>query len=269
MTVLSKGSVKSTGDYAKPLISIITVVFNGAGYIEKTIRSIIGQSFENFEYIIIDGGSTDGTVDIIRDYESSISYWISENDLGIYDAMNKAQQFAVGDFLWFINAGDEISDMNILMDLSLVAHRNIDYFYSETKIINRDGLIKKTTVTPVPLSFSLMTKGMHVSHQSFIPRREIALKYDVQYNLIADQKWILDCMVCGKGRGYFFLRPMSRYMAGGISDIRSLDCVFQKMLMIKNEYPSYFLRNLPGFIFEASKAFLKTILRAYSSWLIL
>lgn len=256
---------KCTEDVNKPLISIITVVFNGAEHIEKTIFSIIEQNYDNFEYIIIDGGSTDGTVDIIRRHESNIDYWVSELDSGIYDAMNKAQRLASGNFLWFINAGDEIADKYILKDLSSIMTTDCDYVFSGTHIINIDGSPKKTVIPPIPLTFDLMTKGMHVSHQSFIPRREIAPIYDLQYKLIADQKWILDCMKYGQTHGSYFDRPLSRYMAGGISDLRSLDCVVEKIHMIKKHFSSYYPKNLPQFIFEVGKAIFKKFVRKVRS----
>jgi len=101
-----------TRDYFKqsypgrPLISIVTVVYNGAKHLEQTILSVLKQSYPNVEYLIIDGGSTDGTLEIIRQYEEAIDYWISETDKGIYDAMNKGISLASGDYIVFLNADD-------------------------------------------------------------------------------------------------------------------------------------------------------------------
>jgi glycosyltransferase involved in cell wall biosynthesis len=90
----------------KPLISIVTVVFNGEKYLEETIQSVLNQTYDNVEYIIIDGGSTDGTVDILKRYDDKIDYWVSEKDSGIYDAMNKGIDVATGQWINFINIGD-------------------------------------------------------------------------------------------------------------------------------------------------------------------
>ena len=87
-------------------ISVITVVYNAKDTIERTIKSVIAQLYDNYEYIIIDGGSTDGTLDIIEKYRDKISYFISESDEGIYDAMNKGVLKATGDYVAFINADD-------------------------------------------------------------------------------------------------------------------------------------------------------------------
>ena len=94
-------------------ISIVTVSFNAVKTIEQTILSVINQTYENIEYIIIDGGSTDGTIDIIKKYEDQISYWVSEKDKGIYDAMNKGIDIATGDYVYFIQSAD-VLNKNIL-----------------------------------------------------------------------------------------------------------------------------------------------------------
>ena len=101
----------------RPTFSIITITFNAVHWIEQTILNVLGQSYPNIEYIIIDGGSTDGTVDIIKRYESSITYWVSEPDKGIYDAMNKGLKQATGDYVWFVNAGDSLSSLGILQEI--------------------------------------------------------------------------------------------------------------------------------------------------------
>jgi len=104
----AKGIFKKSLD-GKPLITIITVVYNGEKYLRETIQSVINQTYDNIEYIIIDGGSTDGTLDMIRKYEDKIDYWISEKDRGIYDAMNKGWE-AANEFgkILFLGAGDKI-----------------------------------------------------------------------------------------------------------------------------------------------------------------
>ena len=92
----------------KPLISIVTVVFNGEEFLEETIQSVINQTYDNVEYIIIDGGSTDGTVDIIKKYEDRIDYWVSEKDSGIYDAMNKGTQLVSNGYTYYLGADDKL-----------------------------------------------------------------------------------------------------------------------------------------------------------------
>jgi glycosyltransferase involved in cell wall biosynthesis len=99
-------------------ISIITVVYNGKEYLEETIKSVIDQDFKDFEYIVVDGKSTDGTVDVIKKHEKYIDKWVSEKDRGIYDAMNKGSKSARGEYLYFLNAGDYFCDKNVLKKIN-------------------------------------------------------------------------------------------------------------------------------------------------------
>lgn len=101
----------------KPLISIITISYNSCLTIEDTILSVINQTYPHIEYIVIDGGSKDGTVDIIKRYENKISYWISEPDKGIYYAMNKGIAATTGEWINFINCGDSFYDKNVIARL--------------------------------------------------------------------------------------------------------------------------------------------------------
>ncbi len=107
-------------------ISVITVCYNAADTLEKTIQSVLGQTYPNIEYIIIDGGSTDGSVDIIRKYADRIAYWVSEPDGGIYEAMNKGIKVATGDYINFMNAGDIFYDSNVLLNISPVIDDGLD-----------------------------------------------------------------------------------------------------------------------------------------------
>ena len=148
----TKGITK-TSTPEKPLITVVTVVYNGAATLEQTIQSVVNQTYDNVEYIIIDGASTDGTLDIIKKYEDRIDYWQSEPDKGIYDAMNKGLDLATGDFLIFLGADDLIfapttfqniamslidRDKNYYGDVYLNEHRFIyDYKFSKLKFPNR------------------------------------------------------------------------------------------------------------------------------------
>jgi len=112
------------------LISVVTVSYNAVSTIEQTILSVINQTYPNVEYIIIDGGSTDGTVDIIKKYADKIAYWVSEPDKGIYDAMNKGVVVATGEWINFMNAGDIFTDSDV-----------IDKLFHQNIIINRVGIV--------------------------------------------------------------------------------------------------------------------------------
>jgi glycosyltransferase involved in cell wall biosynthesis len=145
----------------KPLISIITVVFNGEQFLEETILSVINQTYNNVEYIIIDGGSTDGTVDIIKKYEDKIDYWVSEKDSGIYDAMNKGVDMASGEWINFMNAGDSLYNHDVIENVfknssgkNMIVHGKVALYYQDDlisyygnkKIIPHQGAFFRTKI---------------------------------------------------------------------------------------------------------------------------
>ena len=186
-----------------PVLSIITVTFNAEIVLEKTIRSVIGQSYDNIEYIIVDGASSDRTLEIATQYKAqdSISMGfdiISEPDSGLYDAMNKGLQKATGDYVWFLNAGDTFKDENIVDEIANIAEQNMmpDIIYGETDLIDTQGKIfaKRRLKTPELLTWKSFKMGMLVCHQAFIVKRDFAPKYDLQYRFSSDFDWCIRCM---------------------------------------------------------------------------
>ncbi len=137
----TKGYFKKSYD-DKPLIGIITVVFNGEKYLEETIKSAISQTYDNVEYIIIDGGSTDGTLDIIKKYEDQIDYWVSEKDAGIYDAMNKGLWLAIGEYIGILNSDDHYLPDAIEASIQKIQETNSDYSFANVKYVNSDSMIR-------------------------------------------------------------------------------------------------------------------------------
>ncbi|HMK48970.1 MAG TPA: glycosyltransferase family 2 protein [Thermodesulfovibrionales bacterium] len=138
--------ISSLGDAGKevkelPLISIITAVFNGDRYLEKTIESVLHQTYPNVEYIVIDGGSTDRTLSIIRDYETAVDYWVSERDTGMYDALNKGFSLATGSIYAWLNSDDVYFDYTLRIVSSVFTKRGIDWLTGIPSIINESGEI--------------------------------------------------------------------------------------------------------------------------------
>lgn len=175
----TKGYFKRSYE-GKPLITVITVVFNGAKYLEETIQSVINQTYENVEYIIIDGGSTDGTLDIIKKYEDAIDYWVSEKDRGIYDAMNKGIELTMGRYIIHINSGDYIDNKIV----SKIFSRNINM---NSLIIGNVKYISGRIFS------SVMNHGIYfrntIHHQSAFYPKSIFLKmghYNLVYKILSD-----------------------------------------------------------------------------------
>lgn len=183
----------------KPVFSIITVTYNARQWIEATIKSVTEQTYEQIEYIVVDGNSSDGTVEIIKKYADKISKWVSEPDKGLYDAMNKGLKLATGDFVWFMNAGDTIYDDKTVSLIAEKIGENSDniVIYGETQIIDEKGRIVGARRLKIPdsLNWKSFKMGMLVSHQSFIPSRNIAPMYDLQYKYSADVDWCIRCLM--------------------------------------------------------------------------
>lgn len=171
-----------------PRLSIITVVFNGEGTFKRTIDSVACQSYGNIEYIVIDGGSTDGTLDIIKESGDVIDYWISERDKGIYDAMNKGIGAAAGDFLFFLNADDYLPRPGVIAEVMDRLRQGGDGYCGSVNMVDRSGkvLYPLATVAGDPFSYLM--------HQGFIYKKrlhEIAGAYNTQYVVNADYDFYL------------------------------------------------------------------------------
>ena len=170
-------------------LSIITVNYNDAKGLERTIISVISQTFRDFEFIVIDGGSTDGSVDVIKKYESHIDYWVSEADGGIYQGMNKGLRKAKVSYVNFMNSGDSFHAPDVLEQIfSLNTDADIitgTHIGSPHPNIGKDGITM----------YDLCTGA--VDHQASFIRREVALRhpYDEKYRIVSDWKFFIEALI--------------------------------------------------------------------------
>lgn len=160
-------------------VSIITIVLNQKDFIESCISSIHGQSYKNIEHIIIDGGSTDGTLDIIKNYNDKISKYVSEQDSGIYYAMNKGIALATGDIIGFLNADDFYSDSFVIQKVVETFKENsIESCYADIQYVNRKDINKITrSWKSGTFDKNKFTKGWFPPHPTFFVKKEIYEKY--------------------------------------------------------------------------------------------
>jgi glycosyltransferase involved in cell wall biosynthesis len=190
----TKGYFKKSYE-SKPLISIVTVVYNGEKYLEKTIQSVINQTYDNVEYIVIDGGSTDRTLDIIKKYEDKIDYWVSEEDRGIYDAMNKGIILSNGNIIGLVNADDFIYKDSLKKIAQIFENKEVMYTYGQIDLITEDGE-KFDTAKSIGIEnfrYKLFNHMPYLHPTMFIRKKvykELGL-YSLLYKLSADYDFIL------------------------------------------------------------------------------
>ena len=181
-----------------PKVSIITVVFNRANTIGRCIDSVAKQSYKNIQYIIIDGGSTDGTLEEINKYRDYISVVVSEKDEGIYDAMNKGIRLSEGEYVILLNSDDWFAESAVedLMFLSL--KRGADVVHADALKVFGNEVSKSKIEGWLHVGF--LTKGMPLRHETMLVRKEIYQKfglYDISYSMIADYVFVATIYLAG------------------------------------------------------------------------
>ena len=201
--------------------SIITVNYNNRKGLNNTILSVINQNYKDFEYIIIDGGSNDGSIDVIKQYESYITYWVSEKDNGIYHAMNKGILHAKGDYLNFMNSGDTFFDSDVLkkVDKELC---NYDIVIGKEFHQNPKTGESATTFLPTRLSMATFVVS-YLPHQSGFIKRSLFDNslYDENLHIVGDWKFYMQQIVCNERTVKLTDIVVSRREQGGISNANS------------------------------------------------
>jgi GT2 family glycosyltransferase len=220
----------------QPSLSVITVVYNNVKDIERTILSVINQTYLNIEYIIIDGGSTDGTLEVINKYRIRVAKVVSEKDNGIYDAMNKGLALASGDYVLFMNSGDEIYASDTVEKVFDSAP-DADIYYGETEMFDANwrSLGQRRHQSPEKLSFTSFKYGMSVSHQAIYIRRSLTQLYDLRYHLSSDIDWIIKALK--KSDKIVNTRLyVAKYLVGGMSKEKHYQSLNERFLIFNKHY---------------------------------
>jgi len=246
----TKGNRKQSRENM-PLITVVTVVRNGEKILEKTILSVINQTYADFEYIIIDGASTDGTLDIIKKYEDRIDYWMSEPDKGIYNAMNKGIEQAAGEWINFMNAGDTFFSKEVLIYIfnsEKKLDKDISVVYGDTVYLNYDkGLLYTHTK-----NLNTFWKGMCFGHQACFVKTKLMKQYgfDENFKLAADYKLLFTLY----NEGYKFLYvaiSVVLFSIEGISD-NNPKSVMERYKIISHKFPGFYHKLFYIFLFLSS-----------------
>ena len=201
-----------------PKISIITVVYNGALYIEQTIKSVIDQDYKNTEHIIIDGGSTDGTQDIIKKYEQHLAFWVSEKDSGIYNAMNKGWRKATGDVIGILNADDYYLEGTLFKVAKAFTEAKVDVVYGN--LLKHRNIGSKTYLREEFPNISIMERTMGIFHPSSFVVKKVYQDlegYNEQYKLSSDYDFLLRAYK-GNYTFEYLNEALTVFRIGGVSN---------------------------------------------------
>lgn len=226
----------------KPLISIITVVLNNRDFLERTILSVINQTYDNIEYIVIDGGSMDGSLDVIKKYEDKIDYWLSEPDKGLYDAMNKGIRRAEGDWVLILNSDDYYVDNRAIEKAVGYLDSSGKNFYYFTMIHELPDGTRKTYKHPINwLNRFKLYYSAYIPHMTlFVTKKQyqdIGL-YDINFKIAADHDLILRLLK--KYKPIFIDIPLTIMRIGGVSaEDEKLTFEEFKKATVKNGLPRF------------------------------
>lgn len=204
-------------------VSLVTVVFNCADYIEGCIRSVFNQDYDNIEYIIIDGGSTDGTVPLIQKYRDEIDYFITEKDVGMYDALNKGLAVATGDLVGALNADDLFATNDVISSVvSCFKKNNCDMVYGNLNFISRVDLKKVTRRwRSRSYQFQNIARGWMPAHPTMYIKRNLIIEeggYSLNFGSCADYELILRIMKKDDFNVVFLDKLMVLMRNGGMSN---------------------------------------------------
>ncbi|MGN6640557.1 MAG: glycosyltransferase family 2 protein [Mucilaginibacter sp.] len=202
-------------------ISIITVAFNAQNTIERCILSVMGQKFNNIEYIIIDGASKDNTLETINRYRNNIDILVSEPDKGIYDAMNKGIALATGNIIGMLNADDYFADKNILDDVAnAFSSQNINILYGDLDFVDTDGKVVRKWRSGKYRS-GHFNWGWMPPHPTFYCKKELFEKlgnYSLSYGTAADYELMLRFIHANKTSVFYLHKVMIKMVIGGVSN---------------------------------------------------
>jgi len=234
-----------------PKLSIITVNLNNAGGLEKTIESIVKQSFNDLEYIIIDGGSIDESVEVINKNENCITFWLSEPDKGIYNAMNKGIEQAKGEYCLFLNSGDYLANDNVLDDV-FKKDCSDDILYGNIKIVKSGEIIGIATTSNNITLRTLYYEG-NLHHQAAFIKRDLFLKYGnymERYIISSDYEFWIRTIILNNCSTKYLDMFISYFDMGGYTGNSTCQeiCKNEQAEILNNKFPRRVLEDYEEFI---------------------
>lgn len=248
-------------------ITIITVCKNSERFLSETLKSVINQTYPNIQYIVIDGNSTDTTIDIIKQYSSNIDIWFSEADSGMYDAINKGLKLVTGDYILILNSDDILAHCDIIKNVvSMICNEKPNYFYGNI-IKSKQGKNKKVKLFPVTYQQLLLSTHSTFAHHScfFIScklNKELA-GYDLNYKYASDYDYILRTLASTGSKGKYLNINITNFRIheNSITASGKIDAERKKILMIHGYYQKPFLKRF--FFYYTLWIYYKVINMAY------
>ncbi len=223
----------------QPRISIITICYNAASTITRTLRSVSAQTYPNIQYLIIDGASKDNTLELVRELAPEAEIY-SERDKGIYDAMNKGIDRATGDYVWYVNAGDALASPTTVEDLiraTCTGDSLPDVLYGDTRLIDAEDhdLGLRRLRPPLQLDWRSFRAGMLVCHQAFVAKRSISPHYDLRYRFSADVDWCIRVLKEAKTTA-FYPEPIALYLNEGTTTANHRASLIERFHVMRHHY---------------------------------
>lgn len=217
-----------------PLISIITVVYNAEAYIKMTIESVLSQAYQNIDYVIVDGGSNDKTIEIVKSFGDRIT-WISEKDNGIYDAMNKGLKLAKGEWVNFLNGGDYFYDNQVLDRIfSEPGLEKYNFIYGDS--INVRGESQRY-ISATEISRASLRHSSGLCHQAVFVRKKFATFYNLRFKYKAEYNWIIDIAYSIPESSIIHKKfPVVYYALGGFSEKGLLSNLMEYISLTYNRF---------------------------------
>lgn len=234
-----------------PAVSVITVTYNNVDQLRDTIDNVKLHSYENLEYIIVDGGSSDKTVELIRKHEDFVKCWVSEPDAGIYDAMNKGVELAIGEWILFMNAGDRFFSIDVLDRIFSEYHfDDVSVIYGDHEVRYQDKMVLRRGGSAAGL-----WRGSQFCHQSTLIRARILReqRYKVKYKFAADFEWLW--RMRRKIKMQKLNLTISSVLSGGVSDKRRCDVYKEFAQICANPISSAYF-TFQCFLFKLKKSLL-------------
>lgn len=222
-----------------PLFSIITVTYNAADTVGPTLDSVSKQTFGDYEHLLIDGLSSDETINIIKRHSNPRIHLLSEKDCGIYDAMNKGLSIATGQYVIFLNAGDRFPNPDTLQHYAEKIHDN-DYpgiVYGQTRLIDCKGeyVGERHLKAPEHLTLDSFKNGMVVCHQAMAVNTKIALLFNLKYKYSADYEWAIVCLQHSR-KNIYLPEVTADYLYEGTTTVHHKESLYERMRIMCTYY---------------------------------